>query len=103
MNNVELKIKNIVEELKKYSPKKIILFGSRVRGDFKNNSDIDIAVDINLDYREIRKLKEKIDVISGLYSIDLVFINEIEDDFRKKIIKEGKVLYAKEWGINKNR
>ncbi len=96
MNNVELKIKNIVEELKKYNPKKVILFGSRAMGDFKNNSDIDIAVDINLDYREIRKLKEKIDVISGLYSIDLVFINEIEDDFRKKIIKEGKVLYAKE-------
>ena len=35
MNNVELKIKNIVEELKKYAPKKVILFGSRVRGDFK--------------------------------------------------------------------
>ena len=96
MNNVELKIKNIVEELKKYNPKKVILFGSRVRGDFKKNSDIDIAVDINLDYRGIRKLKEKTDVISGLYSVDLVFFNEIEDDFRKKILKEGKVLYVKE-------
>jgi predicted nucleotidyltransferase len=30
--------------IKKYNPKKIILFGSYARGDYRNGSDIDIAV-----------------------------------------------------------
>ena len=89
------KLKKIVEELKKYHPKKIVLFGSRARGDFRKNSDIDIAVDLNLSFREKRKLKEKIDIIAGLYSIDLVFLNDLEEEFRKKVLSEGKVLYDK--------
>jgi len=88
-------IRLIVEELKKHRPNKIILFGSRARGDYKKQSDIDIAVDINLPFREKRKIKEKIDEISGLYSVDIVFLDEITDDFRKKILEEGIVLYEK--------
>ena len=61
----QVKLDNIINELKKYNPEKIILFGSRARGDYRKNSDIDIAVDINLSFREKRKLKEKIDLISG--------------------------------------
>ena len=91
-----IKLQNIVEELKKSNPKSIILFGSRARGDFNKNSDIDIAVDINLSFRGKRKLKEKIDAISGLYSVDLVFLDEAQNDLKEKILKEGKVLYAKE-------
>jgi predicted nucleotidyltransferase len=83
------KIHLIVNELRKYSPKKIVLFGSRARGDNLKNSDIDIAVDLNLSFREKRKLKEKIDLIAGLYSVDLVFFDEMNDEFRKKVLKEG--------------
>jgi len=92
----EIKLQNIVNELKNYNPKKIILFGSRSRGDYRKNSDIDIAVDLELSFREKRKLREKIDIISGLYSVDLIFLNEVEDNFKEKILKEGKILYDKE-------
>ncbi len=95
-DNWKVKLNNIVEELKKSKPKSIILFGSRARGDFSKYSDIDIAVDIDLSFREKRKLKEKIEAISGLYSVDLVFLNEAQNNFKEKILKEGKVLYAKE-------
>ncbi len=88
-------IKKIVEVIKKYNPKKIILFGSRARGDNKVTSDIDIAVDIDLSFREQRKLKEYIDKVSGLYSVDLIFLPKINEKFRKKILKEGKILYEK--------
>jgi len=71
------------------------LFGSRARGDYKEISDIDIAVDINLPFREQRKLKEKIDKISGLYSVDLIFLPNVNKEFKKKILKEGKILYEK--------
>ena len=91
----KIKLENIVNELKKYNPKTIILFGSRARGDYKKNSDIDIAVDLDLSFREKRKIKEKIDIISGIYSVDLIFLNDVEDDFRDKILKEGEILYDK--------
>ena len=92
----QVKLDNVINELKKYNPKKIILFGSRARGDYRKNSDIDIAVDINLSFREKRKLKEKIDLISGIYSVDLIFLDEVDENFKNKVLKEGKKLYAKE-------
>jgi len=87
-----VEIEKIVREIKKYNPKKVILFGSRGRGDNLKNSDIDIAVDIDLSFREKRKLREKLDLISGLYKVDLVFFDEMSEDFKKYILKEGKVL-----------
>ena len=37
-------IKEITDFAKKYDVKKVLLFGSRARGDFKRTSDIDLAV-----------------------------------------------------------
>jgi len=95
VENAELKIQKIIEELKNYNPKNIILFGSRARGDFRQNSDIDIVVDLDLNFRDKRKLREKIDFIAGLYSVDLIFLNEVDKSFRDKILNEGKNLYEK--------
>ena len=86
------KISKIVEVIKEYNPKSIYLFGSRARGDNLKTSDIDIAVDLKLDFREKRKLKEKIDKVAGLYSVDLVFFDEMSKKFKEKVIKEGKKL-----------
>jgi len=97
MDRVELIISKIIEELKKYNPNKIILFGSRAKGYAKRNSDIDIAVDILLPFRERRILKEKIEKISGPYLVDLIFLPNISKEFKNIIIKEGKVLYEKKW------
>ncbi|MEO1923814.1 MAG: nucleotidyltransferase domain-containing protein [Nautiliaceae bacterium] len=83
------KIKKIVEILKEYNPKAVYLFGSRARGDNLKNSDIDIAVDIDMSFREKRKLKEKVDKAAGLYSVDLVFFDEMSEKFKDKVLKEG--------------
>lgn len=37
-------IEEICDIARKYSVKKVILFGSRARGNFKEKSDIDLAV-----------------------------------------------------------
>lgn len=92
---VDIIIDKIVKELKNYNPNKIILFGSRANGTFKKTSDIDIAVDFSLNLREKRKLCEKIDMLSGLYSVDLIFLPKVDKNFREKILKEGKILYEK--------
>jgi predicted nucleotidyltransferase len=83
------KIQIIAKIIKEYNPKAMYLFGSRARGDNLDTSDIDIAVDIDLSFREKRKLKEKIDKAAGLYSVDLVFFDEMNDEFKEKILKEG--------------
>ena len=83
------KIQKIAKILKEYNPNAIYLFGSRARGDNLETSDIDIAIDIKLGFREKRKLKEKIDKAVGLYSVDLVFLDETTQTFREKILKEG--------------
>ena len=60
-------------------------------------SDIDLCVigAKELDKRNLRKLKEKIDDISGLYSGDLIFYEKIDEEFKKIILETGKVIYEK--------
>ncbi len=90
------RVEKIVNALKNYDVKKIVLFGSRARGDYLKNSDIDLAIDGHFSPRQKRKIKEKIDEQSGLYSVDTIFFDEISSEFRKKIESEGIVLYKKE-------
>ena len=99
---VEKVIKTLVEELKKYKPKRVLLFGSRAKGSYTKHSDIDLAVDLNLPFRERRKLKEKLDLLAGIYSVDLVFLPNVDEEFRKIILKEGKVLYEENGGSGKD-
>ena len=85
-------INDLLEELKKYKPKRVILFGSRAKGTYNKHSDIDIAVDLNLPFRERRKLKKKLNQIAGIYTVDLVFLPSVEEDLKKIILSEGKIL-----------
>ena len=81
------KIKNITNKNNKY---KFILFGSRARGDYKNTSDIDIAVIKNVSDIDRYKIMNEIDLLDIIYKIDLVFINEhIKPKFLDEINKEG--------------
>ena len=72
--------------IKTLKPRRIILFGSRARGDFHTTSDIDIAVktDIPLSTLEL------------LAPLDIVNLKKIDTLFKEKIIKEGIVLYEKD-------
>ena len=60
------------------------------------NSDIDLAIDGDFTPRQKRKIKEMINELSGLYSVDTIFFDEIAQEFWKKIESEGIVLYEKE-------
>jgi predicted nucleotidyltransferase len=92
-NKLNIIIKLIINE---YNPKKVILFGSRSKGTNSFNSDFDLAIDSNkIDFRTKRKFHEKIENIIGLHKIDMVYLNEIEESFRKIILKTGKILYER--------
>lgn len=95
---VEQKIKKIVKYLvEKTKPIRIILFGSRAKGNNRKSSDIDLAVDTKtkIDFRTKRKIKEEVKKISGLYSVDIVYLSEVDKDFKNLISSTGIVLYEK--------
>ena len=91
----EKTLAKIVAALKEFRPQRVLLFGSRARGDHRKNSDIDIAIISAYEHRQKRKIRERVDEVSGLYSVDLLFWDELAKDFRKRIEKEGIVLYEK--------
>ena len=79
---------------KKLQPSKIILFGSSAKKNNGKHSDFDFAVDgkrpaITLQ----RKISEEIEKISGLYKVDLVYLDSVDPEFKKIILETGRVLY----------
>lgn len=77
----------------KYRVDKIILFGSRARGDNTDRSDIDIAVyGLPLDRQYL--FAEDIDNLPTLLEFDVVYIGETTSkELLKGIEKDGTVIY----------
>ena len=86
-------IEEIRELAKKYDVTKVILFGSRSRGDFKRTSDIDIAVTGGDFARFALDVDEE---TSTLLEYDIVNLDsDMQDELRESIREEGKILYEK--------
>ena len=66
------KIKKVIENNKEY---KIVLFGSRARGDYKETSDIDLAVLNGISRDEQYRIMNEIDLLDIIYKIDIVFVD----------------------------
>ena len=53
--------------------KKVLIFGSRSKGNYRTGSDIDLAlIGTDIDYRQILDISLEIDDLGLLYSIDLL-------------------------------
>ena len=88
-------INEIIDLAKKHNIEKVILFGSRARGDYHRASDIDLAV-----YGEnITEFALDVeDVTSTLLTFDVVDMKkEIQKELAESIKKEGQILYEKIW------
>lgn len=87
----------VVDEIiflaKEYQVQKVILFGSRARGDFKERSDIDLAVCGGKGALFSLAVDEE---TSTLLSFDVVLLDgAVQEELRDSIQKEGIVLYEK--------
>ena len=69
------KIKEVVD---KYSNYEFIVFGSRARGDYKNGSDLDLAVKGEIDKEQYHKILNSFDLLDIPYMVDIVFINKVK-------------------------
>lgn len=88
---------NVLDEIrtlaKKYHIDKVILFGSRARGDFRKTSDIDLAVSGGDFERFALDVDEE---TSTLLEYDIVSLDRcMQAELRDSIEKEGKLIYEK--------
>ena len=86
-------IKEITAFAKENSIIKIVLFGSRARGDHTERSDVDLAVyggDFDSFYWNIKEN------IHSLLSFDVVDMNSrVTEELKKEIERDGVVIYEK--------
>lgn len=83
-------IYNKIKEITQKYNYKFVMFGSRARGDYKNNSDIDIAIYGNITREEEIRIRNEFDKIDMEYMIDIIFISKIEkEELLENINKEG--------------
>lgn len=69
---------------------KIILFGSRARGNNHLSSDVDIGIILagEFDEKPITLLREKIENLNIPYKIEIVNLSEVSEEFRNEIMKD---------------
>ena len=83
-------IQNLAQE---HNVKKVILFGSRARGDFKRTSDIDLAAEGGDFDRFALVVSEE---TTTLLKYDIVNLGQpMQEELREAIQQEGIVIYEK--------
>ena len=95
MNKIENVYQQIVEIAKKNEATKVVLFGSRARGDNQPKSDIDIAVYGCKNFLELEyELNEE---LWSLLPLDIINMDEdnISEELLKEIERDGVNLYVK--------
>lgn len=85
----------------KFSPERIILFGSHAYGEPTADSDVDLLVIMPFEGQPFRKAAEILNEISPKFAVDLLVrtteqLDEriaLGDFFMREILAKGKVLY----------
>ncbi|MFK8283352.1 nucleotidyltransferase domain-containing protein [Capnocytophaga canis] len=75
---------------------KVIVYGSRAKGNFRYNSDIDLSIIGEVSYDDLLKIELLIDELLLPYKVDLSVFNNIDNsELKAHIERVGIVLYKK--------
>ena len=90
---IEKDIINIISIISKYldiNSTKVFFFGSRVYGIKNDRSDIDIGIEYKnkINLRILSKIREDIDDLNILYTIDLVDFKDVSENFKTVALKK---------------
>jgi len=91
-------LEKIVEIISKYLPNsKIILFGSRAKGNNRPNSDFDVAVETEepVPVRIKFNIQDELEALPTLKKFDILYLNEVDEDFKEIVLGTGRVLYER--------
>lgn len=83
---------------------RVVLFGSRARGDAAPRSDIDLAVVCpRADPQRWSDIVEAAEGSPTLLQIDLVRLETAPAELREQIVREGRILYERDNGQTQAR
>lgn len=89
-------LSNIIEVISTAkSVQRAVLFGSRARGDFRTNSDIDLAIYSNDGL--IAELSLDLSDIVGVYKINIIDMHSLDNDkLRLNIEQQGIEIFSRQ-------
>jgi len=92
-NKYILKLKKVIIDFLKNDNVKIVLFGSRARGDNYILSDVDIGIIPygKFDEKKITLLKADVENLNIPYKVEIVDFSRVSESFRKESLKEAVV------------
>lgn len=93
MDELYTKLANLAA---RYGAQRLVLYGSRARGDFHARSDVDLAV-YGMPEKQRGSFSVEAEDLPTLLKLDIVYISEnMEPAFLQNIEKDGVTLYVAE-------
>ncbi|MFW5648896.1 MAG: nucleotidyltransferase family protein [Candidatus Alkaliphilus sp. MAG34] len=100
INVFNISTKDITAFCNKHYIRKLAVFGSALRRELKEDSDIDILVEFHQEHIpslfELVDMEEELSVLFDGRKIDLRTPNDLSRYFRNKVINNADVLYVKD-------
>jgi len=88
-------LKDMARDVFKGEDVTVILFGSRVRGDYFETSDVDVGIlpkgEVNRS--KIALFRERIENSNIPYKVDVVDLSQASKEFSDKVLKEGLLIW----------
>ncbi len=90
----KIELYKIIALLQRYAKviEKAILFGSRARGDYKNVSDIDIALFFRDNGQQINNIRADLQSENIIYTVDIIDYNKVDNIMLKRAIDSEGIL-----------
>ena len=95
--HIEFEQGRLDELCRKFRVKRLALFGSVLRDDFRPDSDVDVLYEFEQDAVigwDIYEFEESLSAIFGGRKIDLVPFNYVSPHLRDRILSDAQVKYA---------
>ncbi|MDA0267904.1 MAG: nucleotidyltransferase family protein [Cyanobacteria bacterium] len=99
LQTVILQRESLIKLCQKHPIRKLSLFGSILRSDFTDHSDIDLLVEFlpnaRIGYFELIRIENELTDLMGR-KVDLRTPNELSHHFRQAVLKEAVTQYVKD-------
>ncbi|MCR4290551.1 MAG: nucleotidyltransferase domain-containing protein [Candidatus Scalindua sp.] len=87
------KLREVFLDFLKDEDVKVVLFGSRARGEFVTTSDVDVGLIVGdgVDRRKLVLLREHIEEMNIPYKVEIVDFSTVSEGFKKMALEEAVV------------
>ena len=88
-------LKDITRQVFEPGEARVVLFGSRARGDHLKTSDIDLGIfpAAKMDSSKVSLLREKIENSNIPYKVDVLDLSQVSEQFAREALNEGVVIW----------